>query len=621
MRQRLLPAALAALLVLSGGGAGAGEALDLSPVRDLVDAGAASTGTDPASRAYDRLAKAFAGPAAGLAADLGRLRSVAGACAGPLSGDAALRDALDDALDAGGAAVRVRDAEVVGAAGGLASEPHRSSILGKAARARALQRAGEEKRFLGLDAAAAGLFRRSAASFDAAERAAARLLAKETPKNPVFAVPVSGRGGALLGVCGEPGEDPRLFAVGAADADGPQFLVLHPGAEGWVRVPVSATGDLWWVTIVPGDGAWASGSGGRVVRYDPATGDLQDRSTGVDAVLYGTWGSGPSDVWAVGGDPLGAGPVPALLHWDGGSWTPVDPPAEAAGRILYKVWGTAADDVWAVGQGGILLHFDGEGWTTAASGTSSVLLTVAGPDPVVAVGGGASAVAVVRGLDGTFAPEAVTGAATGTGSQTGGPAKALNGVFVPAVGAPLAVGYAGTVVRRGGAGWTGVPGVPSAVRDLHAVWMDGAGNAVMVGGKLSSLTEGQIVTYGRRPPLPSTVARRARFQDGVADMIYLNCAHSGCHLPPFTSAGLGLESPAVIRASTVGVPSTQSPLLRVAPGRPSQSYLWHKLSGTHSTVGGSGERMPEVHDPGDEYLSAEEMDLVRAWILDGARDD
>ena len=620
MASRLLTSVLAGLLL--AGGAGAVDGLDLSGVRDLVDAGAAGTGTDPASRAYDRLAAGFARPGAGLAWDLSRLRSAAGACAGPLSADVALGDAVEDALNAAAGELRARDAEVVGAAGDLATTGHRAAILAKASRARALERSGEEKLFLGADAAAAALFRRSAAAFDAAERAAERLLAKETPKKPVFGVPVQGRGGALLGVWGEPGPAPRIYAVGAADAEGPQFLVLHPGAEGWVRVPVAETGDLWWVTVVPGDAAWASGSGGRVVRYDAATGEMEDRSTGVDAVLYGTWGSGPSDVWTVGGDPAGVGPVPALLHWNGDSWDSVTPPAAADGKMLYKVWGTASNDVWACGQGGIVLHYDGEAWSQVESGTSSLLLTISGPEPVVAVGGGASAVAVERSGESAFVLRTVTGVASGSGSQTGGtPVKTLNGVFVPETGTPLAVGLAGSVVQRGASGWTGVAGVPATVKDLHAVWMDEAGNAVMVGGKLSNLTEGQIVTFGRRPALPSTIARRARFQDGVADLIYLSCAHSACHLPPFTQAGLGLDSPEVIRASTVGVASTQAPLLRVVPGRPSQSYFWHKIVGTHLSVGGSGTRMPEVHMPGDTYLSEEETDLIRAWILDGARDD
>jgi hypothetical protein len=621
LRTRLLPIALAAVL-FAGGGSGAAGVLDTSGVKDLVDAGAAAGGTGPAARAYGRLSRSFATESAGLPEDLSRLRDVAGACDGPLLGDAPLRAALGDALDGGALAVRTLDAEVIGAAGNLVAETHRAAVLRRASRARALEREGEERRMFGADAAAASLFRRSALGLAAARRAADRLLARETPKKPVFGVPVLGRGGALLGVWGEAGPDPRLYAVGAADADGPQFLVLHPGAEGWVRVPVAASGDLWWVTVVPGDVAWASGSGGRVVRYDPATGFLEDRSTGVDAVLYGIWGSGPTDVWTVGGDPLGAGPVPALLHWDGDSWDPVEPPAEAAGKILYKVWGTAQDDVWAVGQGGILLHFDGGSWTAVPSGTTSLLLTVAGPDPVVAVGGGASAVAVERGVGGEFAAVPVTGVTSGSGSQTGGgPVKTLNGVFVPAEGTPLAVGLSGSVVRRGDSGWTGVAGVPATVKDLHAVWMDEDGNAVMVGGKLSSLTEGQIVTFGRRTPLPSQVTKRARFQDGVADLIYLRCAHSGCHLPPFSNAGLALDTPEVIHASLVGVPSTQAPLLRVAPFRPSQSYAWHKLLGTQATVGGSGIRMPDEHLPGDQYFTVAEMDLIRGWILDGARDD
>ena len=58
-------------------------------------------------------------------------------------------------------------------------------------------------------------------------------------------------------------------------------------------------------------------------------------------------------------------------------------------------------------------------------------------------------------------------------------------------------------------------------------------------------------------------------------------------------------------------------LLRVLPGRPSQSYIWHKLLGTQATVGGSGSRMPQ----GDAPLTQPNMDVIRAWILEGARDN
>lgn len=623
MRRLVRPAVaavLAAAVLVGGPPARAGGVLDLSGVRDRVDEGLAAGGTTRVQRTYRGLARVLEPESSGLPADLGRLRAVARACAGILAGDAGLRGAAGDALDQAEIAIRALDAQVVGKAGDLQFQVHRDAVLARASRAMAREKSGELKRIFGAEAAAARLFRRAALGLDSASRLADRLLEKESPANPVWAVPVQGRGGALLGVCGDPGPDPRIYVVGAADADGPQLLVRHPGAEGWVRVPVAASGDLWWVTIVPGAGAWASGTGGRVVRYDPGSGEIEDRSTGVDAILYGVWGSGPTDVWAVGGDPVGAGPSPALLHWDGGGWTPATVPAEAEGRIVYKVWGTGSGDVWAVGEGGLILHFDGTGWSAEDSGTGSLLLTVSGPSPVTAVGGGVAALALERGVDGTWDSILVTGVASGTGSQTGGSVKALTGVHVPATGPALAVGLAASVVIRSPQGWGGVPGVPAAVKDLHAVWIDAAGNAVMVGGKLSSLTEGQVVTWGRRP-LPSQVTLRARFRDGVADLLYLDCAHSGCHLPPFSNAGLALDDPGTDIANLVGVPSTQSPLLRVLPGRPSQSYLWHKVLGTQASVGGSGDRMPQLHQVGDAYLSDAEMDLLRGWILDGARDN
>ncbi|GIX31269.1 MAG: hypothetical protein KatS3mg124_1741 [Porticoccaceae bacterium] len=64
----------------------------------------------------------------------------------------------------------------------------------------------------------------------------------------------------------------------------------------------------------------------------------------------------------------------------------------------------------------------------------------------------------------------------------------------------------------------------------------------------------------------------------------------------------------------VGVPSVESSLLRVAPGRPEESYLIHKLRGTHLEVGGSGVRMP-FHQP---PLPAEQIERFARWIAAGA---
>lgn len=75
--------------------------------------------------------------------------------------------------------------------------------------------------------------------------------------------------------------------------------------------------------------------------------------------LFAVWGSGSSDVFAVGG----AG---TILHYDGTSWTPM---AWGAGFGFEGVWGSSGTDVYAVGgyDGfglalGKILHYDGSCW-------------------------------------------------------------------------------------------------------------------------------------------------------------------------------------------------------------------------------------------------------------------
>jgi hypothetical protein len=50
--------------------------------------------------------------------------------------------------------------------------------------------------------------------------------------------------------------------------------------------------------------------------------------------------------------------------------------------------------------------------------------------------------------------------------------------------------------------------------------------------------------------------------------------------------------------------------------RPENSYLYHKITGTQASVGGSGERMPR-----GGQLSDAEIQTIRAWIAQGALDN
>lgn len=112
------------------------------------------------------------------------------------------------------------------------------------------------------------------------------------------------------------------------------------------------------------------------------------------------------------------------------------------------------------------------------------------------------------------------------------------------------------------------------------------------------------------PPLVATLS-----QD-VQPIFTANCALSGCHAGANPQLAQNLSTGRTFQ-SVVNVLSVQSSLLRVKPSEPDSSYLVHKVQGTHLSVGGSGGRMPLIGGP----LSQTEIDLIRAWIADGAQDN
>jgi hypothetical protein len=110
----------------------------------------------------------------------------------------------------------------------------------------------------------------------------------------------------------------------------------------------------------------------------------------------------------------------------------------------------------------------------------------------------------------------------------------------------------------------------------------------------------------------NAIADDVSFKTDIVPLLKSRCVM--CHLPGAEQAGLALH-PKGGYANLVDVKSTQSPLVRVAPGKPDDSYLYRKITGTHAQVGGSGERMPF----GESSLTAEEVERVRRWIEDGAK--
>lgn len=124
-----------------------------------------------------------------------------------------------------------------------------------------------------------------------------------------------------------------------------------------------------------GTQAWVVGSNGTagVLWHLDSEGwhDLAD--PGLPA-LSAVWGSGPSDVWAVGDKSV-------IRHYDGTAWKQLDPPGDVS---LGAIWGSGPRDVWAVGSRsgqGAILRFDGAAWTDVSPEHCKPLATVSGTGP------------------------------------------------------------------------------------------------------------------------------------------------------------------------------------------------------------------------------------------------
>lgn len=106
-------------------------------------------------------------------------------------------------------------------------------------------------------------------------------------------------------------------------------------------------------------------------------------------------------------------------------------------------------------------------------------------------------------------------------------------------------------------------------------------------------------------------SQEVSFSRDLVPVIRANCAT--CHLTGQEAGNMKLH-PGAAYASLVNVQSGESKLKRVQPGAPQDSYLMHKLDGTHLDAGGSGERMPFGAPQLDEGL----RERFRAWIAAGA---
>ncbi|MEZ4241102.1 MAG: hypothetical protein R3F59_34075 [Myxococcota bacterium] len=299
---------------------------------------------------------------------------------------------------------------------------------------------------------------------------------------------------ALLSIWGTCDTD--MFVVGADDGSGP--VVLHYDGTGWRRIQTGSTGDLWWVWSDGGDLVWFSGEAGRVLTYSRSADAVTSEEVVTDPAMkmFGLWGSGPTDIWTVGGDIQG-NQDGVIVHYDGTQWTEAhrvskDPTDNLTTRQAFKVWGAAANDVWVVGTNALISHWDGSVWTDQPQSVyhTAPLFTVSGtgPNDVTAVGGGGNAQSAH--FDGSSWTDVSPPPYDAVPSFNG--VKAVSGVGT------VACGFGGSIYWFDGTTWSADPRPRPTPLDFHACWIDDQGATWAIGGDLTNLSEGVIVYSGDR---------------------------------------------------------------------------------------------------------------------------
>lgn len=204
---------------------------------------------------------------------------------------------------------------------------------------------------------------------------------------------------------------------------------------------------------------------------DPSTNATWTVGTGVnpDGALLGVWGSGPADVFMVGGTAEQG----EVFHFDGQSWTEMTVPA--VGQLIW-VFGFSPSDVYAVGVAGGFIRYDGNQWTQVETGQADKSLWGIwgrSPDDMWIVGGNAfSGTPLILHYDGqTLTPFTVTTTPAiftlfkvwGAGSRV------------------FAVGQSGVIVEFNGSSWQQVDS-GGATAQFISLWGTSENNIVAVGG-------------------------------------------------------------------------------------------------------------------------------------------
>lgn len=217
-------------------------------------------------------------------------------------------------------------------------------------------------------------------------------------------------------------------------------------------------------------------------RQAVANGSDHDTRAGV---LWGLWGSGPEDVFAVGDAGL-------VLHWDGRCWT-----SEPSGTRLplHAVCGSAAGTVFAVGWMGIICERRAGRWTVIQGGTTDAsgrrYQSCRSNQPLFGICLDASGAVWAVGDHGRV----VRCDARHEGEQhwqemDTGVTGHLRGILGLADGALMACGRNGLVIRRDGDAWQ--PMQTGTGADLNRLWALAPDDIYALGGSHDPASNGSL---------------------------------------------------------------------------------------------------------------------------------
>lgn len=181
--------------------------------------------------------------------------------------------------------------------------------------------------------------------------------------------------GNLYSVDGAASND--VWAVGGWNG---ATLLLHWDGTSWQPMSAPTRGELKRVIALATNDVWVlgqeSGLEASVLHWDGATWQIHstiplDYIPGYSGTLervYDLYVSSPGDMWVVGEkNQMRYQDNAQRRHWDGTSWTVVNPPDDVHGA-LYAIAGTQTDNLWSVGNNPyytpvFLSQWDGSGWT------------------------------------------------------------------------------------------------------------------------------------------------------------------------------------------------------------------------------------------------------------------